>query len=245
MKKGITLIVGLIPINMLKIFLLRLIGHKVSYKAKIGISILFSNSLELKDHSSIGYFNIIKIDKLSIDKNAFIKNLNYIKGPFSLIINEKSGISNQNKIRRSKKPIVYDNAILKLGVSTFIVSNHFIDLTRSIYLGNNTILAGIRSQLWTHGYYHADQGPERIRIDGEIHVGNNVYVGSACVFNPGVSIGDAIHIGSGSVISKDLTEPGMYVGQALRHIESNIESVKVKLKRIEDENLIEKVYTKN
>lgn len=245
MRKGITLFLGLIPINKLKIFLLRLVGHKISYKARIGFSILFTNTLELKDYSRIGHFNFIKVNNLCVDKNAFIKNLNYIKGPFSLVINEKSGISNQNKIRRANRPITYDNASLVLGVNTFIVSNHFLDLTRSIYLGDNSILAGIGSQLWTHGYYHADQGSERIRIDGEIHIGSNVYIGSACVFNPGVCVGDAIHLGAGSVVSKDLTQPGMYVGQALRYLENTLENVRSKLKKVENDDLIEKVYTKN
>ena len=98
--------------------------------------------------------------------------------------------------------------------------------------------------MWTHGYYHANTGTDRIRIDGQIHIGDNVYIGSGCIFNPSVTVANAIHIGSGSVISKDLEKPGMYVGQGLRYIDNNLEKVKSKLKKVEDANLIEPVYVK-
>jgi acetyltransferase-like isoleucine patch superfamily enzyme len=105
-------------------------------------------------------------------------------------------------------------------------------------------LAGLGSQLWTHGYYHADKGLDRIRIDGNIEVGDNVYVGSSVIFNPGVVIGSRIHIGSGAVISKDLKDPGMYVNQSLRYIDNNLEKVKSRLRPVEGVELVEEVYRK-
>jgi acetyltransferase-like isoleucine patch superfamily enzyme len=98
--------------------------------------------------------------------------------------------------------------------------------------------------MWTHGYYHADKGPERIRIDGEIKIGDNVYIGSSCIFNPGVVVSNSIHLGGGSVISKSLVKPGMYVTQGLRFIDNNIESIKNKLESVKEDNLMDNVYLK-
>ncbi|UPS92550.1 hypothetical protein [Bizionia sp. M204] len=162
-----------------------------------------------------------------------------------LFYKKKAGISKQNKIRRANAPISYGNAILSLGENSIIVSNHFLDLTKSISIGQHSILAGIGSQLWTHGYYHDDTGPARIRIDGEIKIQNNVYVGSRCIFNPGVVVNNAINIGAGSIISKNLMEKGMYVSQKMRHVDNNIITIRSKLKKVKGHNLIEEVYSKN
>lgn len=64
------------------------------------------------------------------------------------------------------------------------------------------------------------------------------------VFNPSVKVGNAIHIGGGSVISKNLDKSGMYVNQGLRYIENDMEKVKSKLKEVKGFNLVEKVYIK-
>ena len=244
MKSTLTAIFGLIPINFFKIFLLKSIGHKISYKSKIGFSFLMVNKIELESHAKIKHFNFIKIETLVLKEGSFIGNFNIFKGPINVVLEKKSGVSKQNKIRRAYSPITRGLATLTLGYNTIIVSNHFLDLTRSIYLGDNSIIAGIGTKMWTHGYYHANIGADRIRIDGEIKIGNNVYIGSSCIFNPGVNITDAIHVGAGSVISKNLEKPGMYVGQGLRYIENDIEKIKNKLLKVDDFDLVEQVYTK-
>ncbi|MBA6151930.1 acyltransferase [Gelidibacter maritimus] len=244
MKKALTMLCGLLPLNPVKIFLLRALGHSISYKSHIGISVLYVDKLELRKHSRIKHLNFLKMKKLVLGEESFIGNYNIIKGPMEVSLADKAGISKQNKIRRSYAPISYGRAVLQLGQNTIIVSKHFLDLTKSIYVGDNSIIAGIGSQFWTHGYYHAAQGKDRIRIDGDIHIGNNVYIGSGCIFNPGVKVSDAIHIGAGSVISKNLVDKGMYVSQGLRYIENSIEAIKSKLTKVEGFDLIEQVYTK-
>lgn len=244
MKKIITLFIGLIPIGIIRKLFLNLIGHKVSYKSKLGLNILYINYIKLEEGSRVGNFNLIASKSLHLETDSFIKRLNYFKGPFKVYLSHKSGISNSNKFRRANYPISAGEASLYLGKNSFIVSNHFIDLTRSVSFGDNSILAGINTQLWTHGYYHANEGPDRIRIDGDIEIGNNVYVGSRCLFNPGVKVRDAIHIGAGSVISKNLEQSGMYVSQELRYLKNDINTIKEKLHRVQDNGLVEHVYSK-
>ena len=231
MRRLVTMVICFIPINFIKIFLLNLLGNEVSYKSRIGISLVYVNKLNLSERSSIGSFNFLGFKSLELSKNASIKKLNYIKGPLNIRIEQKGSIQFLNEIRCS----IFDAnpaSTLQIGINSFITRGNYLDLTRSIKIGENSILAGKGTQLWTHGFYHADKGHERVRIDGSINIGNNVYVGSSCIFNPGVSVGNSIHIGAGSVISKNLDSPGMYVSQGLRHFENSLEKIKSKLQNI-------------
>ena len=223
---------------------LKLLGHSVGSNIKIGFSFINVEKLILKDNVSIGHFNLVLNEDLELEKNSKIGYLNILKGPFKIYLKERAALGNKNYLTRAKKGITYGDSILQLGILTKITTGHHLDMTRNISIGDFSILAGIRSQLWTHGYYHSSVGADRIRIDGEIHIGDNVYVGSGCIFNPGVKIANAIHIGGGCTISKNLENPGMYVNQGLRHIENDIEIVKNKLTKVEGFELMEKVYKK-
>jgi acetyltransferase-like isoleucine patch superfamily enzyme len=202
------------------------------------------NKLTLEANTRIGHFNFIKIDSLDFSQAAYIGHLNIIRGPFSINFAKSSSVGNSNIISRAKKGITYGDAVLNLGELAKITARHSVDLTRSVSIGDFSTIAGAGSQIWTHGYIHAPNGSERIRVDGEIKIMNNVYIGSKCILNAGVTINKAITVGSNSTISKDLIEPGMYVGQKLRFIEKDIEAVKSALSKVEVPNLLEDVYEK-
>ncbi len=245
MKKYITGTISFVFPSFIAVLFLKLVGHKIGNKVRIGFSFLLVDELVLADNSKIGHLNFIKISSLVLKKRARIGRLNIIKGPLICVLENEALINHRNKITRATKGISYGESFLQLGELSIITVGHHLDLTRSIRFGAFSILAGIRSQLWTHGFYHAPTGKDRIRIDGEISVGDNVYIGSGCIFNPGVSVGNAIHIGGGSIVSKNLEKPGMYVGQALRYIETDYEKVKSKLQPITHQDLKnQKVYGK-
>ena len=244
MKATITaLITFLIPINFIKVFCLKLLGHQLSYSSRIGMSFIKASKLILAANSSIGKFNYIKIEELELEKNSFIKHLNLIKGPFKILIKEKGSITNQNKIRRAYHPITNGFSKLEIGFDSHIVSNQFLDLTKSITIGSRSQIAGIRAQFWTHGFMHL-KNQERVRVDGEIIVGDNVYIGSRCTFNAGVKVANNITIGSNSTISKDLIEEGLYVNQGLRFIKKDEALSLSKLKKTEGQELLGNVYEK-
>ncbi len=243
MKKIGTAFFALFPSKLAHLFL-KMMGHKISWKSKIGFSFIYTDSLKLEAHSRIGHFNFIKINKVHLSEKATIKALNFFKGPFDVILNEDAVIGKQNRFQRANHPISYGDSALIAGKGTRITSANYFDLTQSVLFGEHSQVAGIGTQFWTHGYFHASNGIERVRIDGEINIGNNVYIGTRCLFNPGVSVANAINIGGNSVVSKDLTESGMYVNQSLRYIDTDIHKVKEKLVKVEDKSLIEEVYIK-
>lgn len=64
-----------------------------------------------------------------------------------------------------------------------------------------------------------DGGPARGNKDlwGSTKIGNNVSIGTNATVLP-VSICDNVVIGAGAVVTKDITEPGFYVGNPARKL---------------------------
>jgi acetyltransferase EpsM len=55
-------------------------------------------------------------------------------------------------------------------------------------------------------------------LGGNVFLGENVLVGGNTFINPNLSICSDVVIGSGSVVTKDLSEPGLYVGTPAKKI---------------------------
>lgn len=232
------------PPSRIKNIILRLFGWSIGRGANIGCSFICVKKAFIGEEVSVGHLNFIKITALYMCSNTQIQNLNRISGPLYLSLGERAAIGNMNTVKRAAKPITWGKSIFKIGAGSKITSRHLIDCTRSVKLGEYSILAGMSSQVWTHGYIHAPIGSDRYRIDGSVNIGNNVYVGSSVVVNPGVCVCDKVTVGSHSTVSRSLKEPGLYVNQALRHIPFDYAIYKEKYPEVRCGNAVEQVYLK-
>ena len=199
-------------------------------KIRIGFSFILTDEFFMGAGANIGHFNFIFVHKLYLDEKSRIGAFNFLRGKFDVELGVKSAIKKFNKITSDKFP--YKRRVLKVGYNTVLGMNTVIDMTSSVTLGNYSILAGLGTQLWTHGFYHSKTGEKRWRIDGEVIIGDNVYIGSRSVICAGVKIGDAVTVGAISVVSKDLCESGLYVNQALRYIEFDPDEAITKLRKV-------------
>lgn len=227
-------------------WLLNLMGHKIHPRAKIGFSLIFVKEvLILEESARISHFNLIRLNNLSIKTSGYIEKFNNINGPFDIVLEETAAIGNRNTIYRAPLGVTYNKAILKLGILSKITGNHRVDCTRSITIGDYTTIAGHDSQLWTHAYYHDKTGKGRFRVDGEIEIGSNVYIGSRCVITGGVKIADKVVVGANACVSKSLEKAGTYVNQGLRFIEmeENLDQ-RSKFQKVEGYTICEEVYEK-
>ncbi len=236
-------IISFILPSALAIWLLNLLGHQIDRSAHIGFSWLQCKEIKMGKNSKIGHFNLIRISNISLGEQASIRRFNRMKGPLTLLMHKRAAIGNNNNVYRAESPIALGAASLTLGELAILTSKHTLDCTRSISIGDFTTISGFDTQFWTHGFYHEEWGPDRIRIDGSIKIGNNVSIGTRCVINPGVEVGNAINVGGNSCLSKSIYEPGMYVAQALRFIPNSISRIKEKLQK-NDSYKIVKVYEK-
>lgn len=188
---------------------------------KVGLSIILSDEILIEDGVSIGNFNFINCNKLILKKNAKIGKFNRITGGMNLIIEEGGWLDHKVIASASKtKMKSRDYSTLHLMKNSHVISG-FFNLTDSIIIGERSIIAGTGSEFWTHSFYLS---PEKtIRVDGRIIIGNDCYIGSRCIFMPGLKVADNITVGAGCCVSKSLLISGTYVSQPLRYIETTTE----------------------
>lgn len=235
-RKVVALIMFFSP-SRISMLCLKLLGYKVGKNCKIGFSWIDVEVLELEDRIRIGHGNFIFVKELHMETACVIKRFNIIKGNICFKLKRESVVNQFNCITNAfggKKTSCLLNTFAIIGVA------HTIDLTSNFSLGSYSILAGKGSQVWTHGFYHSKKLYEqRWRIDGEVIIGDNVYIGSRSVICAGVSICRNCTIGAGVVVSKSILQEGLYVNQALRFIEFDPEEAIKKLKKV-GESVFEK-----
>ena len=196
----------------LKRFILNMIpGNQISKNAKIGFSYIKVDKIVMSDGSKIGHFNYIrKLDKLFLKEGACICNFNRI-GQFNLLLlKKKSQITSYNVFGGDN----YYNKGTKefvIGENSNITVNHKFDVVESIYIGENTVIAGSYSQFYTHSF-----DLNRERLQWEIKIGSNCYIGTRTVVLANIS--DNVMIGAGSIVSKEIKETGFWASNKLRRI---------------------------
>ena len=172
-------------------------------KFKNKILNFFSNANIEKD-AYVG-FSYIDVKNLTLEKKATIKHFVRMKGLEKVLLKENSYIGNHNTFYCNN--VIGDRGHLELGVNSELVRKNSLDLTSNITIGNNVVVGGHSSQFWTHGF-----DVNRNRLQGEIIINQNVYIGSSSIFNLSVSICSNVIIGAGSVVTKSIAESGLYAG---------------------------------
>lgn len=206
----------LLPSFFINLFFFKTLKKRV----KIGFSIVLVKDILLLEGCKIGHFNFIKCPCLKMCRGAMIGNLNFIRGNFNLELQEGAMIYMQNKITSSGYS--FHDVTFSLGKYASIQVAHLFDVTDNIKIGDNTLFAGVGSQVWTHSFYLEESGRGRHRIDGSVSIGNNVNISSRCIICCGVRITDSIMIGANSCVSRNLEKKGLYVNQELRFIERDM-----------------------
>lgn len=239
-----SLLLLLLPTKYARLILLRS-RYKIEKGACVGFSWVNVRQLSMRSGSRIGHLNFIHCERIAMKSGALIQSMNLIRGPFSVLMESSAQIGKRNVITRAPKGVTWAGSRLHVGFNSKFTAGHKLDCCRSIKIGNNSILAGCGSQLWTHGYVHESLGSGRFRVDGAIVIGNNVYIGSACVINAGITIGNAVTVGSHCCVSKNLVAPGLYVNSPMRYIDRSPDQILEALLPVVDASLCERVYVKN
>ena len=89
-----------------------------------------------------------------------------------------------------------------------------------VHLGNNVLIAP-KVQIYT-AYHPTDP---KIRLSGKelaapVNIGDNVWLGGGVIVCPGVKIGNNVTIGAGSVVTKDIPDNVVAVGNPCRVIKA-------------------------
>jgi len=103
-------------------------------------------------------------------------------------------------------------------------------------IGNNVVIsAGVK--ILTHDTSFTVIGGKDLA--GEVKIGSNVQLGANTIILPGVSIGDKVIIGAGSVVNKDIASGNIAAGVPARIISNTSEG----LLKLEDKLKEEKYFS--
>jgi len=178
LKLVLAALISIVPINALRVLGYRLLGYKIS--GRIGFGTVIAVSEAHIEKCKIGAFNLfIGPMKVGIGQGASIGDRNTFSCGFWTT-------QEQNQAKNYARS-------LQVGANTLITSGHYFDVAGSFVLGDDSWIAGLGSQFWTHGAGVADR---------DIQIGRDCYIGSAVRFAPGSEIGNNVIIAMGSVVTK-------------------------------------------
>jgi acetyltransferase-like isoleucine patch superfamily enzyme len=217
-RRFLTVLVCLVVPSAWKPPLLRLLGHRVHRRARIKLSIVKVDRLYLGADTRIGHLNIIQARRLVIRERGYVGHLNWISGGLSIALKQNGAIGHRNHINSGVTPGCNRRPQLRIGIWAKITAGHFVNACETIVLGNYSTIAGYGSQLWTHGFVHEWEGIGRSEVRGRIIIKDNVYIGSNCTLQAGITIEKAVSVGAHASVAKSLLEPGVYVPQELRYL---------------------------
>ncbi len=89
-----------------------------------------------------------------------------------------------------------------------------------IYIGNN-VMIGPNVQIITAAHpLDPELRRQGLQYNKDVHIGNNVWIGAGVIILPGITIGDNSIIGAGSVVTKDVPNNVVAVGNPCRIIKN-------------------------
>lgn len=180
----LALLISLLPLNIVRITLYRFIfGYQIH-------------------QSKIGWLTVLNVDNVTMT-NASIGALNFFTGPFDVEMKEGSFIGGLNFFRCGRWASSMQRVgKLLLEEEAIIVNQHYFDLFGTVSIGKRSLIAGVRSQFWTHGSISAD-------ID--IVIGDNCYVGSGVKVAAGSALAHDSVCAMGSVLTKKFQQKNILI----------------------------------
>jgi acetyltransferase-like isoleucine patch superfamily enzyme len=173
-----------IPLPMrLKRFVYRLLGHDIHPTARIGLSLILVDRLEMGAGTHIEHFNVIRHCALvRLGDDAVIGSLNFING----IGPESRFLAGADR-----------HPALLLDEGAAITYGHFIDTSDTVHFGRFSGLGGWGSQILTHSVV-----PDTAAHSSEpVSFGDYSLCATSVVVLPGGTLPDCSVLGANSVLS--------------------------------------------
>ena len=162
---------------------------------------------------------------LPMDEEILKKQLKYIDVVHKYNRLKATQINKRNKLLKKMFGGIGDNCYFEapiyanFGCKHVFIGNHVyanFNLTLvddgNIYIGNDVMIAP-NVTIATAGHpINAHLRQVGYQYNRDVHIGNNVWIGTGAIIMPGVSIGDNTVIGAGSIVTKDLPSNVVAIG---------------------------------
>jgi acetyltransferase-like isoleucine patch superfamily enzyme len=183
--------VSVVPFMRLRLAFYRLFFRfQIAPTAKIRMfTFLDTQELVMKDHAEIRGFGNVFMSMYRVELDTYAR----IGAP-RIGMNFFRGTANKKHL---------EPAGIRVGKCSVIELFHYFDVCGEIVLGNNVVIGGIRSVFFTHALHKDSYEPIRIEDD--------VYVGSNCLFQMGVSVPRNCVVGMGSVVVKPIEKENSFI----------------------------------
>jgi maltose O-acetyltransferase len=153
------------------------------------------------------------------------------------ILNKFRNIYYNNRYAAYRKRYTIDPSFIFNGVDIEMYGDGVISIGKNSYVGNRSALAtsigckiviGDNCSL-SHNVriYTINRDPKRIinnlevgHVNGDVIIGNNVWIGANVFINQGVTIGNNIVIGANSVVTRDILSNTISAGAPAKNIKS-------------------------
>lgn len=97
-------------------------------------------------------------------------------------------------------------------------ANCFFDLNNDIYIGRNVSIGMHCTFITTSHNIGSSTKRAGKTICSSIKIGDGSWIGGCCTILPGVTIGNGVVVGAGSLITTDLEANGLYLGRPAKLI---------------------------
>jgi acetyltransferase-like isoleucine patch superfamily enzyme len=133
-------------------------------------------------------------------------------------------VGSKTSICRGSILFVLDEAHFSIGNNSYIGEYNNIRCTSEIRIGNNVRISQFITI--TDGQYNFSNKNQLIGDQGykkdKVIIGDDVWVGSNSIILPGVKIGKGVVVGAGSVVTKDIPDYAVVVGNPAKVIRFRI-----------------------
>lgn len=178
--KLLPLLAVVLPQRLKRALFRHVLGWNIADDAYVGLSYIGAEAVTLGPGSHIGHFNIVRnVRSLELGSRAFIKDFNHIFGCTPLGM--------------------HGDRTFRLGNDGNIMSRHFFEVGGAITIGNDTLIGGRGTQIYTHSLV-APTGAHEWKV-GEMVIGDGAKVFASTILIHCRIPPDAIVV-AGAVLSK-------------------------------------------
>ncbi|MEM9403002.1 MAG: acyltransferase [Pseudomonadota bacterium] len=170
-------------------------ANVIHREARIGLSLVRCDRLELGRGVRIGHFNVIKgLSQLTMGESASIGHWNWISG-YPL-----SGTARFHGVDRDPS--------LHVGDHSAITQHHRFDVSDRLEIGSFSIVAGYATQILTHAI-----NVEASRQDvAPVTIGSYSFIGTRCVILPGSGFPSRSVLAAGAVLASTFSDEYVLYG---------------------------------
>ncbi len=169
---------------------------------------------QFRKHNKPTFLDKLWAFKSALFYNIFKTNIFFEYGAY--LYRYKKNIFLQNNIYFKRNSIVgcaNPDAIIEIGENTTIGNNSIMIASKKISIGKNCMIApNVHIVDSNHGTEPSKAYNEQDNIVSDVHIGDNVWIGSGAIVLMGVSIGSNSIVGAGSIVTKSFPENSLIMG---------------------------------